>query len=69
MMDVVFQPDVHEVVIQKTTQVQEAKTSQNAVYGSLLNCQGSCINDRYSRLALYMAVLCLGQVGPLTNDR
>jgi hypothetical protein len=33
------------------------------------NCRGSCINDRYSRLALYMAVLCLGQVGPLTNDR
>ena len=42
--------------------------SENAVSGSLLNCQGSCINDRYSRLALYMAVLCLGQVGPLTNE-
>ena len=34
MMDVILQPDVQEVVIQKSTQIQEAKTSQNPVLDS-----------------------------------
>jgi phage terminase large subunit GpA-like protein len=31
MMDVILQPYIQEVIIQKLTQIQEAKTSQNPV--------------------------------------
>jgi hypothetical protein len=34
MMDVILQPDVQEVIIQKSTQIQKAKTSQNLVLDS-----------------------------------
>jgi hypothetical protein len=33
-MDVILQPNIQEVVIQKSTQIQEAKTSQNFVLDS-----------------------------------